>query len=1350
MEYINPKLTDIERERSRAVLDTLMAKTILASKRAQRVIDEIGFIKIGSHENIIGPPLTWLGNCTGINYMGSPKMFPLEFHVHEKYPKFQVKKVKQTLGGLLRRIYRKYLSPIIKSGRCPKFKLDLESDPNVIKKVFCSFKKCRKALQSGELDNLMLSIMEHYKQLMCDLGFSMFAFLWDQSHSIKPEHPALRRVPLFHSEHLIDKDIPMFSSYDREFKKDFGEYISEQKFTDVMKKTARQCVMDAWNIATNPYENVREFKFSNESDMFPIEGDIFVDEPEGYSTQFSKLFGMNAEELIQYSMEARNKIVCMMEFTILQTLVIRVVVAHEMQRILTEELRKSNVGLYLHAFSNTMIDLSFHILAQSDSIEEFTDTFMESCGIYDMLYPNGKRYIISHDLVDMTNLLSSASIWRDVKVGKSNRISEIEHMFLGKMLHQKCKIRNIRKMVGDSTKECPNIIQPMKDNIYMTMSGGYPICGNRPSFPGQVLLKQMAQAFSKKTYSYFLEWVGTNRRTVFYSGKEFFFYQLGFVPPIKDLMFDTTMFERHENGIRECLDECRKSIDDFFIQETVNYMVGYESDRARETLPKILLDRRTVDIYPTDLSTKECGEMTNDIELTLKLVAAGPESLNPSDVMELENQTCFLNSICDRIHEAMLVLNDMGDKSHKEQQNNYNKLVKKRFSDAIATNTRTLIPQGLSDEERESHIRKKIDEYNDAMIMVKLEQQVLSGEIILTSDWTQWEIASPGSMKNFRTKKQKIKTCFTKSFHAIKEMEWEWDRLNRRPRLISQAIDDYLEKYTVIQSRIRRGEKVDHIDPEIDSFYYDIKRAAEQASKRKDGWFDFLTWIRVLGVSRFGRQMLKFIYFQYEKCEIPDNRFSTYTEILFSLRPRDFQIIREFAACFENAPIVRVIQLGPLIAKNQLQALRKRFGLEALSPPPHDIGTSYYCSYCGNWADVKMSPDSKGFKMYGIGLEDAVYDCLTDTLHCKRQGSTMCQSMEPLETIDTIGVAVSIGNRKPVTRCATCGALTEYNEGNFTELGPTCGGHETPEKIIKKRPGNGSFKKKLISLNEVNSLEVLRKNRIYTSIDTRKPMTKCYFCSKEITTKPQRVKTIKLCYDPKPYDPMIGSFRAWMDHCVIGDNRFPVATKAAVTDPSEIRFSGVDCGCIGITPEQEKKRHQDETERMKYEKIRHATQISFEESNTGKNELFSLLKEQTTHPIEYYETPRVAREDVIILPCKKHKNPDIPSDRTNWGNEWFHDPGTLNTFGVHKEKKYPLRPTPTFITTTLCDSCFRNSRFWLKRVPLPKKDTFKDWLSKKMRRDHMQRANAIGSKNAIQVQGEGGRTMFINYNRDDK
>lgn len=1347
MNYIKPKISDKEREESRARLDILMAKSVSVSKKIQHIVRDIGFPKIGGLENIVGPPLTWLGNCTGKNYMGSEKMFPMEFLTHKRNPNYQTHHVKRKIGRLLRQCYRKYLSPLIQQQKLTKnknhFRLDLETDHDVIRNVFCSFKRCREALEKGKLDNLMISILKHYRRLISDLGFSMFLFLWDQSHMMKPEHPALQKVPLFHSEYVIDKDNPMFSSYNNEFSKDFGESIKGQKFNTLMKKVARQCVMDSWNIATRPYEKTRCLKFCKNATFLPVESDISIDEESsieerGHSTVFSRNFGMTADELKQYDTQKRSEIVCMLGFSILQTTVIRAVLCHEMQRILPEEMKKSNVGLYLHAFNNTICDLSFQLLCQSSCIEEFTDVYLEQCGIYKMLYPHGKRFVIAHELIDMTNLLNDTSIWRDVKTGKANEISKLEHLFLGKMLHQKCKIRNVRKMITDETEEHPIMTYLMRDNIYMTLSGGYPVCGNRPSLPAQILVGKMASSFATKPYSYFLDWVETNRRMIFSSGKEFFFYQLAFIPPIRDLMIDTMLFERHETGIRNYLDKFRDSLDDIINKEAINYMNGYEPERIKESLPPRIMARRLVDVYVQDNSTYsgrygtthpssrileiEEGAHTNDMELTIQLVAAGPNAVDPDDALKLRNQVCFLNSTCDKINDVMIDLNDMGDESHNEQQDNYNKLVKKPFSDEIATRTRTLIPQGLSEEERELFIREKIEKWNDAMIIVWLEQEVLAGRIILNSDWTEWEKARPQCMKKFRTKKQKIRMANFLSFHAIKTSEWEWDRNHRRPRLIDQALNDYLDQLDKSKKLMRKGQRGIKLDSHAESFHQDIKVAAETASLRKDGWYDFMTWMRVLGISRFGRQMLKTLYFQYEKCEIPDNRFATYTEILFSIRPRDFQIIREFAACYENAPNIRIVPLGPLVAKNQLEALRKRFGLEMLDPPPHDIGLSYYCATCGNWADVKMSPESKGFKMYGIGLEDAVLDCLTDTLHCKRQGTAMCLSDEPLRTIDTIGVAVSIGDRKPVTRCATCGALTYYTDGNFTELGPTCGGHTVPEHIVRKRPGNGSLKKNLISLDEVIALDTLRKNRMFSNIDKRKPIISCYYCSKEITSKSERVKTIKLCYDPKPYDPMVASFRSWMDRSVVGDNRFPVSTKISSAAHDQLHTTNNKCRCLSICPE----------ELPLYEKGSANIVCSPDSSSYRKN----------------LKRPRISRENIIIVPCKKHKNLDVPKNRSNWGfDRTFQPPDDEFLMAQAKPKINPLRPSPLFITVPLCDPCLRVCKFWLRNVVMPTTDVFMKWMSKKMKKKHMARADAICSVNSIQVAGgaDHGGTKYIKY-----
>jgi len=1337
MVYINPRISDAERDESRSKLDTLISKSITVTKQIHNIVEEIGFPRIGGLENIVGPPLTWLGNCTGRNYMGSEKIFPLEFLTHRRNPNYQEHRVKKKIGKLLRQCYNKYLSPLIRKRQSQQycdFFLDFESDPDAVRDVFCSFKRCRKALQEGRLDHLMMSVINNYGRVISDLGFSIFNFLWDQAHMTKAEHPALQKVPLFHSEQIIEKDNPLFSSYKKEFTKDFGESIVGQKFNDLIKKISRQCVMDSWNIATKPYERVRCLIYNEHSEFLPMEVDIIKEEnhvsSEEHSNPFSRYFGMTHDQLRKYDSERRKEIICLMGFSILQTVVLRAVVCHEMQRILPKKFTKSNVGLYLHAFSNTTCDLSFQLLCQSSCVEEFMDTYLEQCGIYQMLYPHGRRFTIAHDLIDMTNLLNSTSIWRDVKTGKANEISKLEHMFLGKMLHQKCKIRNVRKMISDETEERPIMTYLMRDNVFMTMSGGYPICKTRPSFPAQILLKQMSSIFVTKPYSYFLDWVEHNRRMIFSSGKEFFFYQLGFVPPVRELMIDTMMYERHETGIRKYLDKFRKSIDALVMDNAVNYFTGYETDMVRETLPPKLRKRRLLDIYPQNKSTSPFedimfeGAHTNDVELKLQLVATGPEAENNDDAVKLRHQTCFLNAICDKITDAMLVLNDMGDESHKEQQDNYNKLVKKPFSDELATRTRTLVPQGLSEKQKNRFIRNTIGSWNDAMIMVWIEQEVMAGRIVLTSDWNEWEKVRPGFTKKLRTKKQKVRMTKFFSYHAIKNMEWDWDKKYRRPRLVHQALNDYFDDLSRVKKLRRKGNKNISIDQEVESFYQDIKLAAETASQRTDGWYDFMTWMRVIGISRFGRQMLKTLYFQYEKTEMPDNRFATYTEILFALRPRDFQIIREFAACYENTPNLRIIPLGPLVAKNQLEALRKRFGLEALEPPPHDIGTSYYCGSCGNWADIKMSPESKGFKMYGVGLEDAVLDCLTDTLHCKRQGTTMCQGDDPLKTIDTIGVAVSVGDKRPVVRCATCGALTIYTEGNFTELGPTCGGHDVPENIIRKRPGNTSLKKNLITLEEVTALDTLKKNRMFEKIDKRRPSTTCYYCSKEITTRPERVRTIRLSYDPKPYDPMFASFRGWMDHSVIGDNRFPVSTKASALPHDTILSPDVICECVSFCPSENE---------------------NFDSVDFSKN----LLQEITLFNTKRKKSPRVLRSEVAITPCKKHKNDDIPEDRSHWRiTDIFHKPSDEFLNNGSKPKVNPLRPSPLFITVPVCDPCFRVCRYWLDRVVMPTTDVFMQWMSRKMKKKHLARESSICSANAIQLPGGGkqGGTKYIKYN----
>jgi len=218
---------------------------------------------------------------------------------------------------------------------------------------------------------------------------------------------------------------------------------------------------------------------------------------------------------------------------------------------------------------------------------------------------------------------------------------------------------------------------------------------------------------------------------------------------------------------------------------------------------------------------------------------------------------------------------------------------------------------------------------------------------------------------------------------------------------------------------------------------------------------------------------------------------------------------------------------------------------------------------------------------------------------------------------------------------------------------------------------------------------------------------------------------------------MVASFRAWMDHSVIGDNRFPVTTRVASEDNDRIRQFEDSCSCYSVTPDELR------------------VMMNGDEGDSDVDKTFedlynSLCGETSDSGKDSSDTLRVNRTSIIIIPCEKHKNPDIPSDRSSWDVEQlFHIPEKRFMQSDAKAKITPLRPSPHFITVPLCDPCFRVCKFWLRRIIIPTNEGFMTWMSRKMKKKHLTRANAISSINSIQLPSHhGGGTAYVNYNKE--
>jgi len=502
-------------------------------------------------------------------------------------------------------------------------------------------------------------------------------------------------------------------------------------------------------------------------------------------------------------------------------------------------------------------------------------------------------------------------------------------------------------------------------------------------------------------------------------------------------------------------------------------------------------------------------------------------------------QFSFLNALSEGMGIVMERITCMGERCHARQKHFFRKLVKKSFPEELLCLCKTVDKIPVTDKRgRETFFRAKIGLWTEALIIVHLEKEIEEGKLVLNDNAKDWLAYDPAVFGSYTRTKQRKNAAFTAAFNKIIQMRRKQDLVERRPRIIKQAVNDYLAEINISKHSLNREKGslgiADQIQSMLDEKRKDaifhseiIRKAAWKARTRKDGWFDFVTWMRVIGISRFGRMWLKCTYFQYIKAAIPDNRFATITEILMCLRPRDFQIIREFCNYYVTAPTIRVIHLGPEIARKQLCALRKRYRLRLTEPTPVAIGESYFCSTCGVWADVDFSKDAKPFKLYGIGLDGGVHDCISGKLYCSRQGSMSCLGDQELRVINTVGLAVSICGGTFKVRCASCGILTDYHETNFDEMGPTCHAHITPGEIVKMRPINTFTKHGLTGLDEVESIDYLRKHRLFNKLEERRDKPKCFYCSKSIASRPHRLKTLLLLYDPNPSDPLCAAYRAW-------------------------------------------------------------------------------------------------------------------------------------------------------------------------------------------------------------------------------
>ena len=252
-------------------------------------------------------------------------------------------------------------------------------------------------------------------------------------------------------------------------------------------------------------------------------------------------------------------------------------------------------------------------------------------------------------------------------------------------------------------------------------------------------------------------------------------------------------------------------------------------------------------------------------------------------------------------------------------------------------------------------------------------------------------------------------------------------------------------------------------------------------------------WLRVMGMS-YGSYLWVINMFKHgQPRNTVEFQVDEWLDFLFGYNPTDFVLFYMYLMeRFSRPPVpdhLPFVYLGDDVARNQLEACRKKEGLMAWQPSDLSVmGNRYYCG-CGSWAEVVVN-DNDERDIHAIGLSNAIYDCVTKKVRCNR-GRRQCY--DELKEVNLIGKAVRL-KKKWYTLCAKCSSLTPWTDYKNSQLGPDCGCH-TPEPINRI-----SDVMQLRSLTTTALLPIARYNMygLYNGKVGQDVGIHCTFCGKSL------------------------------------------------------------------------------------------------------------------------------------------------------------------------------------------------------------------------------------------------------------
>lgn len=278
-------------------------------------------------------------------------------------------------------------------------------------------------------------------------------------------------------------------------------------------------------------------------------------------------------------------------------------------------------------------------------------------------------------------------------------------------------------------------------------------------------------------------------------------------------------------------------------------------------------------------------------------------------------------------------------------------------------------------------------------------------------------------------------------------------------------------------------------------------------------------WLKVFGVTKEGFDLIRNLYYLYERKDIADNSIPKKLSVIYQNNSNDFHIIRyylqklktlisfeSYLTCFDKA-------------QNQIEAHRRKWICHPWDEFDERLADYYYCENCKKWAHpvVDGTGQKSQMNIYATGLEKALYNYEDNKLYCGKQNVSLavnklktsglyyaddvsdlkvakvirkqkenkkCSSI-PLVEVNMIGRIQEIDDKK-YALCEVCSGLIEYEGNKFNARGFTCNVHNQSffQKIVAPK----------IEFTVPNEADPLYKQRLEKGIIPKRTKDRCIYC----------------------------------------------------------------------------------------------------------------------------------------------------------------------------------------------------------------------------------------------------------------